>query len=110
MIWRLKSAPSIEPNLNKEDHVEKAFERLGKVLKDKTTVFRNKRASTDEILEAAEYCVNLLEAAKMVPMYEPPTAKIQTWRSMLEQDRDAEAIRTFAYELGLTLKKYCRIY
>jgi len=43
-------------------------------------------------------------------MYEAPTAKIQTWRAMPEQDRDAEAIRTFAYELGLTLKKYCRIY
>lgn len=30
--------------------------------------------------------------------------------AMHEQDRDAEAIRTFAYGLGLSLKKYCRIY
>lgn len=82
---------------------------LEKALKDETTVFRNRRTSTDDILEAAEYCANLPEAAEMVPMFEPPRAKIQTWRVMPEQERDAEAIRAFAYELGLTLKKYCKI-
>jgi hypothetical protein len=99
----------IKPNPNKEGHVDKALEMLDKALRDETTVFRNRRTSSDEILEAAEYCANLLEAAEMVPMYEPPTAKIQTWRDMPEQDRDLEAIRAFAYELGLTLKKYCKI-
>jgi len=101
---------SIKPNPNKEGHADKALAMLESALKQETTVFRNRKASTEEILEAAEYCANLLEAAELIPMYEPPTAKIQTWRAMPEQDRDAEAIRTFAYELGLILKKYCRIF
>jgi tetratricopeptide (TPR) repeat protein len=100
---------NIKPNPNKEGHVDKALEMLEKALKNEPTGFRNRRTSSDEILEAAEYCANLLEAAEMVPMYEPPTAKIKAWRSMPENERDIEAIRTFAYELGLTLKKYCKI-
>jgi hypothetical protein len=99
----------IKPNPNKEGHADKALAMLEKALKDETTVFGNKRTSSDDLLEAAEYCANLLEAAEMVPMYEPPTAKIQTWRAMPEQERDLEAISEFAYELGLTLKRYCRI-
>jgi hypothetical protein len=55
--------------------VEKALALLEKALKDETAVFRNRRTSTDDLLEAAEYCANLLEAAEMVPMHEPPTAK-----------------------------------
>jgi len=51
----------------------------------------------------------LLEASEMVPMYDPPTAKIRAWRAIDEKYRDADAIRVFAYELGLTLKKYCNI-
>jgi hypothetical protein len=100
---------SVKPNPNKEGHADKALAMLEKALKQETTVFRNRSASSDEILEAAEYCANLLEAAEMVPMYDPPTARIQTWRAMPENERDIDAIRTFAYELGLTLKKYCRI-
>lgn len=46
----------------------------------------------------------------MVPMYEPPFAKNQTWRAMPENERDLEAIRAFAYELGLIFKKYCKIF
>jgi hypothetical protein len=61
-------------------------------------------------LDAAEYAANLLEAAEMVPMYEPPTAKIKFWREQPEEQWDREAIRSFAYDLGLTLKKYCKIY
>ena len=100
---------SIKANPNKEGHAEKALVLLEKALKDETTVFRNRRTSTDDLLEAAEYCANLLEAAEMVPMYEPPTARIQTWRAMPAEERNLEEIRTFAYELGLTLKKCCKI-
>jgi hypothetical protein len=73
-------------------------------------VFQNKKVSTDDILEACEYSANLLEAAEMVPMNDSPSAKILAWRAMAEKDRDVDAIRTFAYELGLTLKKCCNIF
>ena len=39
----------------------------------------------------------------MVPMHEPPTAKIRLWRSQPPERRDQAAIRKFAYELGQTL-------
>ena len=100
---------SIKPNPNKENNVYVGLKMLENALKDDSTQFRAKRTSTDEILEAAEYCANLLEASEMVPMYDPPTARIRAWRAMDEKDRDAEAIRAFAYELGVTLKKCCKI-
>jgi len=101
---------SIKPNPNKEGHVNKALKELEAVLTDETEVFRSRRSSTDDILEAAEYCANLLEGCEMVPMYEPPTAKIQTWRAQPPAERDEQAIRQFAYKLALTLKKYCQIF
>ena len=36
--------------------------------------------------------------------------KIIFWRVHSPETRDRDAIRTFAYELGLTLKKYCLLY
>ena len=101
---------SIKPNPNKEGFAYEALNLLENAMKQETKVFRNKKTSTDEILEAAEYCANLLEACEMVPMYDPPTAKIRAWRSQKEEERDEDAIRAFAYDLGLTLKKYCKIY
>lgn len=46
----------------------------------------------------------------MLEKAEPPTAKIQTWRAMPAEERNLEEIRDFAYELGLSLKKYCKIF
>jgi hypothetical protein len=79
-------------------------------LKGTQSDFRAARTPTDKILDAAEQAANLLEAAEMVPMYAPPTAQIQFWRAQPAEKRDQEAIRAFAYELGLTLKKYCLLY
>jgi hypothetical protein len=68
--------------------------------------------SVDDILEAAEYCANLLEGAEMVPMWEPPTAKIETWRKMSDEDKEKARgeIRKFAYDLGLQLKEWCELF
>ena len=103
------SKTSIKPNPNKENAAYTALKMLEKALTDDTTLFRAKRTSTNAILEAAEFCANLLEASEMVPMYDPPTATIGAWHEMDETDRDVDAIRAFAYELGLTLKKHCKI-
>jgi hypothetical protein len=35
-----------------------------------------------------------------------PSAKIQCWLEQTEDKQDREAVRSFAYDLGLTLKKY----
>jgi hypothetical protein len=101
---------SIKPAPNREGHAERALKQIEDALKDNPSVFSHSKTSTDKILDAAEYAANLLEAAEMVPMYEPPSAKIRFWREQPEAKRDREAIRAFAYDLGLTLKKYCKIY
>lgn len=101
---------SIRPNPNREGQANRALAQIEAALKEDTSVFNNTKASSDKVLEAAEYAANLLEAGEMVPMYEPPTAKIRFWREQPEKERDRDAIRAFAYELGLMLKKYCKIY
>jgi hypothetical protein len=100
----------VRPAPNREGHAEKALKMIEASLKDDPSVFSHSRVSTDKILDAAEYAANLLEAAEMVPMFEPPTARIQYWREQPQDKRDREAIRSFAYDLGLTLKKYCQLY
>jgi hypothetical protein len=99
----------VKPIPNREGGVTRALKQLEEALKEEPSVFGYKKTPTDPILEAAEYCANLLESAEMVPTIEPPTARIQYWRSLPEDQRDREAIRAFAYELGQTLKKQCKI-
>lgn len=100
----------VMPVPDREGHAQKALAMLQAALKEDPNVFAHSATPTDRILDAAEYAANLLEAAEMVPMYLPPSAKILYWRSLPEEKRDREAIRTFAYDLGLTLKKYCQLY
>jgi hypothetical protein len=100
----------VMPVPDREGRAEKALQMLQDALKEDPNVFSHAQTSTDKILDAAEYAANLLEAAEMVPMYLPPTAKILNWRSQPQDKRDREAIRAFAFDLGLTLKKYCQIF
>jgi hypothetical protein len=100
----------IKPVPNREGHAERALRAIQTALKDETDSFRHTKTSTDRILDAAESAANLLEAAEMVPMFLPPTAQIRYWREQPPEKRDRDAIRTLAYELGLTLKKYCLLY
>jgi hypothetical protein len=100
----------VKPVPNREGQAEAALKEIEAALKDNQSIFGASKVSTDKILDAAEDAANLLEAAEMVPMYEPPTAKIRFWREQPPEKRDRDAIRAFAYELGLTLKKYCMLY
>lgn len=99
----------IRPNPNKEGHVYKALQRVEEALQDDTTVFRHQRKSSDDLLEAAEFCANLLEGSEMVPMIEAPTVKILAWRHQPEEARDIAEIRAFTWDLAQTLKKWCQI-
>jgi hypothetical protein len=103
----------IEENPNREGHVQKALDQLRAALGSGPRGGGGRGRGpetpldTEAVLEAAEYCANLLEAAQMVPMREPPTARVQFWRSQPSEQRDQEAIRKFALELGQTLEKEC---
>jgi len=100
----------IKPVPNREGHAELALKEIQAALTDDPNTFRHVKASTDKMLDAAEYAADLLESAEMVPMVVPPTAQIRYWREQPPEKRDREAIREFTYELGLTLKKYCQLY
>lgn len=106
---------------NRDKHVDKAIELLEKALGGNLdtltdvygiTPFKTSKNSVDDILEAAEYCANLLESTEMIEMWEPPTAKIETWRKLSVEDRNKQKaeIRKFAYNLGLQLKKYNELF
>ena len=66
-----------------------------------------KPKTTDDLLEAAEYCVNILEGAEMVPMWDAPSAKIAIWRAQSEPERDVHAIRRFAYDMARLVRENC---
>jgi hypothetical protein len=101
----------VRANPNREGQAEKAVEEIQAALNaDKGTFGRPPSPeSMDKILEAAEYAANLLEAAQMVPMNVPPTAKILYWRNTPPDKRDRAAIRKLAYQLELELKKDCQL-
>ena len=112
---------SIKVAPNRDKHVDKAIELLEKALGGdldslsdvyQIRPFESSGNSVDDILEAAEYCANLLEGAEMIPMWEPPTDKIETWRKMSVADRakEKEEIRKFAYDLALQLKEWCELF
>ena len=100
----------IKPVPNREGRAERAIRAIETALTDNPSTFRHTTTSTDQILDAAETAANFLESAEMVPMYLPPTAQIRYWREQPPEQRDRDAIRAFAYDLGLTLKKYCLLY
>jgi len=100
----------IKPVPNREGHAVRALAAIEVALKDETDSFRHAKTGTDKILDAAETAAHLLEAAEMVPMDVPPTARIRFWREQPQEKRDRDAIRAFGYDLGLTLKKYCLLY
>jgi hypothetical protein len=100
----------VRPLPNREGQAAKALQALQDALNGDKRVFGHAPESTGKILDAAEYAANLLEAADMVPMDVPPTAQIEFWRHQPPEQRDSAAIRAFAYNLGLELKKDCQLY
>ncbi len=102
-------ATRIRPNPNKEGHVYRALKLVEEALAEDNRPFLHKRRSTDDLLEAAEYCANLLEGSEMVPMIDPPSARILAWRGQPEEERDGEAIRAFTYELAQVLKRCTQV-
>ena len=69
-FFRNRSESRILANPNKECHAYRAVQAVEDALRvEPTTLFLSRKKTTDDILEAAEYCVNLLEAAEMVPMW-----------------------------------------
>lgn len=103
------AATRVRPNPNKENHARRALRMVEEALTDESSLFRHQRKPSDQLLEAAEYCANLLEGSEMVPMIDAPTVRILAWRRQAEEERDYDAIRAFTYDLAKLLKTYCQI-
>jgi hypothetical protein len=107
-FFRKRDVGRIYANPNREHHSAKAIKGVEDILAIKETKLHNfETHSSEDILEAAEYVVNQLEVAEMVPMWDPPSAKIERWRAMPEEQRDIVAIRQFAYDMMNLLKESC---
>lgn len=101
---------SVREYPNKEGYANRAIQLVEEAFNEEKEVFKSTRASTDDILEAAEWCANLLESAQMVPMHDMPSARIEAWRKQDPKDRDEKEIRKFAFNLVQILKENCEIF
>lgn len=93
-FYRNRGEGIILPQVNSEKHADKAIARAEDAL------FR--RGDARELLEAAEYIANLLEANELVPMAYPPTAKIEAFRRA--EKPSVPEIRLYLVSLIETLK------
>lgn len=106
-FYKNRSETAIKPNPNKEGHAVMGIKMISDALKERTEAFKAERKPLDQILEACEWCANLLEGCEMVPMYDPLTARINRLR---EQEKpDILEARKLAFELVELLRKYCQL-
>ncbi|MCR4859194.1 MAG: glycoside hydrolase family 5 protein [Bacteroidales bacterium] len=100
----------VRENPNREGYADEAIRRIKESFKENKEVFKTTSASTDDILEAAEWAVNILEGAQMLPMHDLLSAKILYWRSQDPKERNTKEIRQFAYQLVDLLEQNCEIF
>lgn len=109
-FYRKRDEGRILANPNREGHAYDAVRAVEDVLMSrKAAQHRPVVHSTDDILDAAELCINLLEAAEMVPMWDAPSARLAVYRATPEEKRNVHEIRKFAYDMAKTLKDACLI-
>jgi len=96
----------IKEDANMEKYAEKALAEVNEAL----ALDISKPGTTDALLEAAEYCANLLEGCQLVRMWDFPTAKIKAFRAQPEKERNAWEIRSLTYDLAKTLRESCQIF
>ncbi len=111
-LYRNRSESRILPQGNREQYAQKAVNRVKQALAIRgiESLFLKKEAPLDEILDAAENCINILESCEIVPMDNPPSVQLFRYREMPEEKRDRNEIRKFAYEQARILMEYYSLY
>ena len=111
-LYRNRSESRILPQGNREQYAQKAVNRVKQALAIRgiESLFLKKEAPLDEILDAAENCINILECCEIVPMDNPPSVQLFRYREMPEEKRDRNEIRKFAYEQAKKLMEYYSLY
>lgn len=110
-FYRNRGKGRVLPQGNREEYATAAVERVKKALAvDKQSLFTKFEASTDEILEAAEVCVNILECCEIVPMDDLLSARLFELKDRQEEKCDRAKIRKFAYDVSRKLQDYYCLY
>ena len=106
-FYRNRGRSRILPQGNREEYATDAVERVKKALAvDKQSLFTKFEAPTEEILEAAENCVNILESCEIVPMDNPLSAQLQDLRDDPDVESHRAEIKRFAYDAARKLQEY----
>lgn len=56
-------------------------------------------------MQAAEYCINILESCKLVPMWDSLSSQLCRYRGQKSEERDEWEIQKFAYECAQWVKE-----
>lgn len=98
-FYRNRGESAVYPDVNQEGMADKAIAYAKTVL--------DARGSVEDMLEAAEWMANLLEAGELVPMARPLTTDIEAYRR--QENPDYQSVRSFTYRVLNTLRQQCEI-
>lgn len=106
-FFRNTSEKRILTNINKEGHCYRAIKMVEDALRiEPTTLFMAKEKKIEDLYEAIEYCINILEGAELVPMWNPPSAVLLEYRKKDESEINIYELKKFAWEIAGLVKKY----
>lgn len=100
---------ALRPHVNQEGHAYLAIDLANKAIAHTSNAGggSDHTHETGELLEAAEFIINLLEGGEHVPMDYPPSARLAAYRC---QDKiNADELKSWIIELIATLKQACYI-
>ncbi len=106
-FFRNTSEKRILTNINKEGHCYRAIKMVEDALRiEPTTLFMAKEKKIEDLYEAIEYCINILEGAELVPMWNPPSAVLLEYRKKDDSEINIYELKKFAWEIAGLVKKY----
>lgn len=109
-FYRRKDSGRIPADGNREGHANKAVAAVEEALRrERKAMFVNQSKTPEEILDAAEYCINILEACEMVPMWNSLSARLEEFRNMSPEEQKGQDIRQFAYDCAVRVKEAFQI-
>ena len=109
-FFRKRGEGILRPRVNQEGHAYLAIDMAVKAIANCAGRGRSGGDHSNdkvELLEAAEYIANLLEAGELILMNYPPSARIEAY--LRDEGADLEEILDWVWELIGILKKACRI-
>ena len=103
-FYRNRGPEALRAEVNQEDYTERAIFYAEKAVRETRRSNGTDRSGDAKLLlEACEFAANLLEAGELVPMNQPPTARIEAYRRM--ENPDCEEIRELLTDLVETLQR-----